>query len=70
MKKFTDSHGDIQPDATRQAEQGPGWGGGKKGEYFFPFQFTLQLNLVISLTPVSGVRLDPTQQLQPNIGKQ
>lgn len=70
MKKFTDSRGDIQPDATRQAEQGQGWGGGRKGNIFFHFGHFAIKSGPFPYSPVSGVRLDPTQQLQMNIGKQ
>lgn len=71
MKKCTDSRGDIQADAAQEGEQGPGWGaGGERGIFFFHFShFSIESRYFPS-SPVSGVRLDPTQQLQSNLGKQ
>lgn len=70
MKKFSDSRSDIQPDATQQAEQGPGWGGGRKRNIFFHFSHFAIKSHYFPYSPVSGVRLGPTQQLQLNVGKQ
>lgn len=42
MKKFSDSHGDIKPDAPPHAEHDWGGGRGESGEdFFFPVSDTL-----------------------------
>lgn len=70
MKKCTDSRGDIQADATQEGERTRVGREGERGIFLSHFShFSIQSHYFPS-SPVSGVRLDPAQQLQPNLGKQ